>query len=531
MIGFVFHILGYPYGLSTSQSITDAIDANLSVKRKIYGGAAAAGIYLADSVPTFDLLEPPGRQSISLHSEGSKLKGGNWTARISNQDIGYIWPLRSDTSNGDNTTVKVLDGIANIPNINYDHTINWGELWQQLNGASGPVSMNWTETIGGDLTDKVDAAVAADDFCILWIGNEAVAATTSVSSDTDKNWATVTRGAYKSKISTHLVEDFEASNTIIADVPINGAAGRYYELFMVEIDDDTGALLDEPFLFRYGQIQNDVNIGREFIEMSCGAINSAIEKNINFDTRPGHLNQYVLSRPEIGCRVPRAHGPTPHLWVYEGIDFRPIWLCGQEETVTFDTKEELLEAIQQELNLCSAGSSSQKSGSTATSGDKDEYHSLLYQYYVTNNGIYFTDDNSLGYRPRIGGLLPWLMGLFVFDMQTLGLDEYDAVAGMMGKSVFHEFVAGLETGRMGYAGDDKATKKGGDEIKSRTLNVDDLFISALSLNWGVSVLPAPPSVTVDMGSGTSTDNLNLPTSHNVYIILNLPVTKQKRLIQ
>ena len=255
---FAFHILGYPYGLSTSKDLNEALDVNLAMKRKLYGLASDANsVYLADDVPTFDLLERPGRMGMTLDFDKAKIKGGNWKAIISNEQIGYSWPHRTDSSDAANNTIQVLDGIATIPNTANDSTINWCTLGEDVKKAD--TSFDVTEENDESLIDKISTRNGNGDTTILFFGNETLA----VDDVTDNGDGTytltdVTRGAYKSMIESHLIEEFDGKSEKLADAPLGGAPGRWYELYAFAIDDATGALLDEPFLMRFGQIQSDV---------------------------------------------------------------------------------------------------------------------------------------------------------------------------------------------------------------------------------------------------------------------------------
>jgi len=413
---FAFHILGYPYGLSTSKDLNEALDVNLAMKRKLYGLASDANsVYLADDVPTFDLLERPGRMGMTLDFDKAKIKGGNWKAIISNEQIGYSWPHRTDSSDAANNTIQVLDGIATIPNTANDSTINWCTLGEDVKKAD--TSFDVTEENDESLIDKISTRNGNGDTTILFFGNETLA----VDDVTDNGDGTytltgVTRGAYKSMIESHLIEEFDGKSEKLADAPLGGAPGRWYELYAFAIDDATGALLDEPFLMRFGQIQSDVSISRSKITIGCGSFNTAIDKSTNIINATGHLAKYVLCRPNIGTTSDTNnlnHSPAPHIMIAEDgtlSNIQNIWLCDQNSSVTYDTLDDLMLAIQRELNYCSAGSASQESGDGSSSNALID---LTYHYVVTRTGIYAVDAiSNTTDGPLIGGVLPWLLSLF-----------------------------------------------------------------------------------------------------------------------
>ena len=424
---FVFHVLGYPYGLSTSHELNDAIDVNLNIKRKLYGLAEDANsVYLADDTPTFDLLERPGKMGMAIDFDKAKLTGGNWKAHISNQQIGYSWPHRTSDSDAANTTIQVLDGLATIPSVQNDSSIHWATIAEDVKKAD--TSFDITEEDNELLIDKIDTRNTAGKTTVLFFGQETIA----VDDVTDNGDGTytltgVTRGAYKSMIQSHLIEEFDGKSERVADAPLGGAPGRWYELYAIPICDKTGAILDEPFLMRFGQIQSDISISRERISVGCGSINTAIEKSTNIINATGHLAKYTLSRPNIGTTADRNQknkAPAPHIMISEDGDktnIQSIWLCDQNDSVTFDTLGDLIKAIQIELNYCSAGSASQQSGD-GTSGNA--LIDLDYHYVVTKTGIYAVDSIvSATVGPTIGGVLPWLLSLFSAGLGDLSSEQ------------------------------------------------------------------------------------------------------------
>jgi hypothetical protein len=150
----------------------------------------------------------------------------------------------------------------------------------------------------------------------------------------------------------------------------------------------------------------------------------------------------VLQRGDIGTAETNDFGPigygedgiyqavmrAPHLMIWErdisGDDnveqVVSVWLCAKDSGVVFDTVDELLAAIQTELDRLSDASTSQLSGDDSTGNPRQE---LWFDYVVSREGICVakTSDDSWWYpggiktnetrQAMIGGVIPVVFGL------------------------------------------------------------------------------------------------------------------------
>jgi hypothetical protein len=184
-IEWLWHVGGYPYGCTTDAALTEAIEANLDIKRRLFGRASyrthstefegAHYVWPADNCTCYDVLQQPESQQIEVQEDKGWLSGGGWGVTLEALDHrkGELWR---------NSAVSGLDGLAVIPDPAIDEDILCGELTTLVTDSESTMTI---EDIQGDLHAKIHANHEDNEPTYLWIGQECLCVGDSTRTDTD----------------------------------------------------------------------------------------------------------------------------------------------------------------------------------------------------------------------------------------------------------------------------------------------------------------------------------------------------------
>ncbi|MCP4640235.1 MAG: hypothetical protein GY851_07385, partial [bacterium] len=207
----------------------------------------------------------------------------------------------------------------------------------------------------------------------------------------------------------------------IADAPLGGIAGRPCYLYAIIVDEDgvplaesgIGAITDAAMV-RHGRVGARVSRKDGTFKIKCSPWWDWLNQKVRKEPAWATLRGYHFTRGDDTTQD-QYRG---HLVLWEITDVggdndmnkRVIWLCAENSLVSFDTREELLDALQQELLLAyEAGAG----GTTATGSDGTSY-----VYQVRPNGLHHDptaqpDDSGPApyYASFLGGPVAWALNL------------------------------------------------------------------------------------------------------------------------
>lgn len=421
-IHYVFQVSGYPWAVATSQTCVDALNAvgNVAARRKIFGTEQDTGSYWADDVsltPIFPSLEIPSAQSFQLHEGKGEITGGGWSVTIFDIELGHTW------EHGGSTIFRGLPGVHHVLGPDYDSSVGWGYLTSNCEIDDDTFTVQ--EQSGTTLKDGIDAA-SSFPHRLLWINQECIAAdatssvsgnayTIEVSKDGSNNLG---RGLFRSKHQNHYTEYYSDADPIVTDTPFS-IIDKPCWLWAVAMNEDESDILAGPFCIRSGQVSPNIQTRDGVTKIQILPPFKQLDHEIRVPVFAENLDRYIFTRQEFsGSGADTIFlRQAAHLVIYEfnssGEDSRrEIWLCSRSGSATtsveFDTVDDVLAALENELNLCTQGDSNQKSGD-ATMG----LVTLTYQYSIVGGQLYCssTGTNDLYYRSLISGPLAWLFNL------------------------------------------------------------------------------------------------------------------------
>ena len=454
-IQFVWHVAGYPYAVCTTPTTRDALDdgsvSALAARKRIFGTESVDGspdYYWAtdtDATPIFPVLRQPGKQSWSIHESKGVLQGGDWSVELSDlPDTGHTWDHVS-------TQFRGLEGIHRIVQPYQDTSVAHGFLRSDFLRGKGEAGdeLEVEEAAGTALHTAINAH--ANSRKLLWIGQECVCADLSTQTDPsngqpDYNAIRITtnadgdpsRGIYRSREQDHFVDDDTGSTALVTEAPLS-IVDKYCWLWAVPIDTD-GTLLSLPVIVREGVVKAGIKTskGRTTIPIHSPLVGLKTKTKIpnHFGARPA---RYIFSR-ETGASstvddLIYDFGQCPHLVIrechaYSGADNtytwynKNIWLCDHGDSVEFDTYDEVIDAVLDELSKCATSDAtahnSQVSGATSSgtplSNPNDDERVQLWFNYGVDDGILTMNSvsdygDSFHSKSWITGPVAWVMGL------------------------------------------------------------------------------------------------------------------------
>jgi hypothetical protein len=412
-IEFVFHVGGFPYGVSTHDDVATVLNANLSAKRTVFGNAQNNNdsSYYADSVPLFANLDPDSIRESSVRMDESKgvLRGGSWEVTIFDKDIGYDWPYRNGSG------YWGLDGIHTTINPLLDRDIYWGYLYANFKTGSSSISVS--DEVGGDLDTKVQA-LTGDDTMLAWVDHECIAidGRNGLLDPSGYIFTVDGRGLYRSREAEHFLDPDRISRKMVCDAPLGGIGGRAGYVWAIVLDpNDNTALLCDPALILKGRVRPTVKTSEGKTRIQCSSVLSWLDSKVESPEIPNipgnrrHLDKYVLYRGANSGTISKSlweNHQCPHLVIREyqyenddGSEFRaktlPVWLCSKGSSVTYDTLDDLYLALNEELSRLherkgTALNNAQTTGADST-GENQRVHTDI-KYSVSSDGVFIQEN-------------------------------------------------------------------------------------------------------------------------------------------
>jgi hypothetical protein len=371
-IQYAFTVGGYPWACTTTRDLADALNlaGNTAIRRAIFGEAeSSTGVCFADDPDlchSFPILKQPGKQTWTVHPGQGKLAGGGFDVEIYDVDLGHTWPHSSNSFRG-------IEGIHRVAQPRLDPGIGWGFLADNF-GLAADVTQPLIVRDGNitQLKSRIDAAEQANTFHLLWIGQECVAAESCTLTGgyltISIYYSETARGVLRTRKQRHWNNRVSGISKIVTDVPLS-VVNKIGYVWAIPLNIDGTIMYDDSSdplcgLVRWGQISTDISTKKGMTKIS---VLSPFEQMNNDVTEPlpvkANLARYVFSRQDTaGTSYPDPYifgtwEQSPHLVLHEASynddgtiwESRYIWLCEQGETVEFDTAEEVIEALVEEL--------------------------------------------------------------------------------------------------------------------------------------------------------------------------------------
>jgi len=452
-IAYLWHVSGYPWAVTDTpaliEALSDTSDYVVQEARKRLFGSNTFDldgniIVPAYNVPIFPVLKQDfGNVKWDIDVSRSIITGGDWKVKIEDRILGHNW---DHCVEGDE--IWGLEGLHRVVDLQDSLISGWGWLAYKLpreesGGIPSTISVN--EQSGSILYDRL-SGLSEDEYVVLWMDHEAIAVNGVTGSYPAYSIAIVDsgvsgRGLYRSRVHDHHMGRIAGLNPTIADVP-GSIIGHFCWLYRIPLDSSGRLFLtsdDEPLIVEEMRGVVSPNVGTVNAETSISIRDefAATEKRISLDVSKSiesNLQGFIFTRGDVGSsnlnEISRRW-QIPHLVVtefvysfdsllmnnyisYFGADsftkvgFKEvsgtneiinteywhenyIWLCEPGETIMFETAQDVVDALNEELAACYNNSSRHSSDTN-----------LKHKYIVTKYDVY-------GY--------------------SLNLDEYHVVTG------------------------------------------------------------------------------------------------------
>ena len=421
-IHYVYHIGGLPWFVSTSQAVIDAVMASSTTRRALFGSkmiydSGGSDVYLADSILGFPWLayDSLKKQTWSLADDKGMLDGGNWSVKIAD---GH--PGKTFDHNTNSAELWGLPGLTAFARNDASSQDAYGIISSSLGTNSASVSVKWLTDAAS--VSAISTAITANGYALLWIGHECIAVDGIASgSFPDIVYAIARldsprpgRGLYRTRIQGHYTFGVSGRDAEISSAPSH-SVGRHCYLWGVLLDAD-GAVSDYG-LEREGVIGR-IDTSRSVTSVSINSPLSTMRESLEVKTTSALMDRFVISRGSATLNAynaavaPPDRDPSypsstdggfkgfdttsnyrffqsPHIVIHEKDSsgnwiHNAVWLCEPSETVSFDTYDDLCDAIRTELDNCWAANSD--SGQINTANGSAGYEQWLQRYTVNSRG-------------------------------------------------------------------------------------------------------------------------------------------------
>jgi hypothetical protein len=442
-IDYVWHVSGMPWATCNTTQLTTYLEifrnegGTLPLNVTDWFGAEGNSGRFVRFLTAYDERNTRWEWSFD---EAAGLSGGDHQVQIAEIDPGIDWSVLNavpDDSPGVyiyNATGIIsaaqwgLPGVSQIYDVSNDDGIYYGEILTTAQKDATTIRIKDVRGLGAWLGTLTFASI---DYALLWIGHEVVGVTSYVDNGDGVYTLTVERGLLRTRPQAHVAPEYATLGEYVSTAPLGGIVGRPSCLWAFP-SDDNGATYGRPTLLLHGKVSQGIRIkdGVATIRV-LGPLEWLKAPGATSDYT-GNLTGYVLQRGNMGTEPGLTYGPAgfqgnfnsgylraPHLIMYEKYDggegyalenWANIWLCHKESEVVFWSVDELIVAIQDELDKLSIGVGSawenQKSGDDTTDNPRQV---LKYNYRVTKHGIYRNNlsiDNSWWVTGTIGGSIP-----------------------------------------------------------------------------------------------------------------------------
>lgn len=441
-VGYVFHVSGQPWAIATSQAVADLIDADTvdySTREAIFGvaedGDGNVICHTIAETPIFVGLEQPGKISWKLDEAKGAITGGSWKAVVSDKELGHTW-LHCGSTAADGTVRRGLPGVHHMAMPMVDDTCAFVELAEDfLAGDTTLVVEN--RSTGSIWEDAVEDDATSAGFRVAWMNGEALILDNNVTgTDPELNVTVLWRGAFRSRDQNHTTEE-SGANPLIYDVAPS-IVGQTCYLHAVYMNDAGTSLLSDPVEIRQGKVSPDIQTKNGMTTIRVNTIFDNLDETFTAKGfKNGILGKYVFTRDETGTA---SNGSTngveykfemPHLVIKEWDSGdskyynRNLWLCDRLSSVVFDTLEEVMNAVQAEIDACWEAYDEQNSGDSLAGVPTADNNKINLNYHYTwdkQHCILIQDDSDGTHISWISGICAWM-----FNMGPIINDIADAV--------------------------------------------------------------------------------------------------------
>lgn len=169
------------------------------------------------------------------------------------------------------------------------------------------------------------------------------------------------RGIARSRDADHFTSFFDnVTSPLVLDTPPS-IIDKPCTVWAIGLEGDGSAILTQPVIIQEGVVGADVGTKNGITRISVLSVFERLNTDFQLPKYDGQLGRYIFYRGDVGILNDGAYGVVynwemPHLVIAERDSHtdttatnRHIWLCARNSSVEFDSPEEVLAALADEL--------------------------------------------------------------------------------------------------------------------------------------------------------------------------------------
>jgi len=390
-LAYLYHIAGSPWAVcSRPELVTNMTTA---YRRKLFGATYYGDFYPADNVVLLPGLDPDiGGYSVQ-YTESGGLSADSWTVSFQRQ------------AGPADFSKHYASGRQGLLGLDIRPVIDAANVYRARLTSSYPASASSVIRYASNaLMDAwIDAQIAATNYPYVWLRNQCLMISSRSTSGTDSVCAV--QNILKTKKSYVPKPMQGLDQVLVGSVPLNGFVGFNSYLYAIELT-ESGTIAEpdkEPIILRSGRVLTNAVSNAADWKITNSSWLSLLEQELPVSTFEGTLQGISLTRPNDDAKVGiDSFLDTPHAWrccaphliLVEDYDSPApdptdtelaawphecvIWLCAENDSVFFNTVEDLNTAVQDEIFKIKAGTSTLNSTET-----------LYYDYAVVGGHLVY----------------------------------------------------------------------------------------------------------------------------------------------
>jgi hypothetical protein len=453
---YALHIYGMPYCLCSHSQLAEQINASTTLKRNIFGNNlnGESTYHAASCFAIPNAITIPSAQSVTLNDTAAIPEDSGWAVDVHDRDYGIDWTAAPFVFPAN---LKGIQGIQNIPEID-----NKLVLAKQLS------SQLRKDSISLDIIDpsfEFDTRINSLGGSYAWIGSECVYLTGA----TDYGYGNWTlsiqggtsghegRGLFRSVNQSHWGGLGQSTGECITAAPLGSIGGRGCALWAAYYD-DAGVRQVGLWKLRHGRVKSTTRASDGIINLRVSGWVDWLKNEHQVSRADLRLAKYVFTRAvgegsrahdhawqaaysDLGLDNTFNNGSTrsPHVGICVTGNVEPprlfsVWLCGEGETVVFDTADDVFAALADEFAKCWDGDTTQLSGDGTTNSPyiklsdytvSQTLYSTLWRPVVVGQTIDVVKVAVTSYNNyEFFGVIPWVFGTGCISENSKTYYEY-----------------------------------------------------------------------------------------------------------
>jgi hypothetical protein len=214
------------------------------------------------------------------------------------------------------------------------------------------------------------------------------------------------RGIARSRDADHFTSFFDnVTSPLVLDTPPS-IIDKPCTVWAIGLESDGSAILTQPVIIQEGVVGADVGTKNGITRISVLSVFERLNTDFQLPKYDGQLGRYIFYRGDVGVLDTGSYGVVnnwemPHLVICERAlttsttaDNKHIWLCARNSSVEFDSPDEVLAALADELGKCAETYLSDANKEQVSGDATVGYVTTTYKYEIREGKIHQSDKDG-----------------------------------------------------------------------------------------------------------------------------------------